>query len=294
MDRITNVTDEQIKLLCEDDKMFTSSSFSKLYIYNGYISYPLQKYWFTLTDVKIIDIGNSDLKFVISEKNTNHSKFLSYIDKLDKKIYELLITMYPSLNKEQPSYVRNKNFPPIFTMNRLNSNIFDDNGKQSNSKILKIDHDLTVSVFFELSDVTIWPSVYKNHYNIKQIKTKCNKINTSIFDDKNTIIDSPILSNKLPPSNTIVNCDPVPNIPKPLIPKQTLGKTKQPPFMQFCVTPDALNEQIQKIKDKKNQSEPDLFEIDMKKNITNMLSELNNRNHINKKLDEEFRKIILE
>lgn len=205
LDRLTDYMVGLPKNITCSDSIPISVTYSKIYFYNSDVDHPLQKYWFYLKNVKIIDKNPKSIKIVLSNSKSD-KKFIEYIDKLDTEIFKILQTKNQSYNNIKKSYSAKEFHPHILALNAEKATIFDadlaqenknnvrqysingyntiDSTKMYRTKPLDYDYmnEFTVSVLIELSDIIMNESDYWINYSVKQMKIKKDPVNYSIFD----------------------------------------------------------------------------------------------------------------
>ncbi|AYV76474.1 MAG: hypothetical protein Terrestrivirus7_27 [Terrestrivirus sp.] len=205
LDRLTDYAIGSPKNITCSDSIPISVTYSKIYFYNSDVDHPLQKYWFYLKNVKIIEKNPKSIKIVLSNSKSD-KKFIEYIDKLDAHIFRILQMRNQSHKNIKKSYSEKEFHPPIFVLNTEKATIFDADLMQENknnmmqylvnrdnnvdsTKIYRpntLDYDcmneFTVSIIIELSDIIMNDTDYWVNYSVKQMKIKKNPITSSIFD----------------------------------------------------------------------------------------------------------------
>jgi len=205
LDRLTDYVIGSPKNITCSDSIPISVTYSKIYFYNSDVDHPLQKYWFYLKNVKIIEKNPKSIKIVLSNSKSD-KKFIEYIDKLDAHIFRILQTRNQSYKNIKKSYSEKEFHPPIFVLNTEKATIFDADLMQENKNNMMqylvnrdnniestktyrantLDYDcmneFTVSIIIELSDIIMNDTDYWVNYSVKQMKIKKNLINSSIFD----------------------------------------------------------------------------------------------------------------
>lgn len=295
-DRITNYN------VCDANTFYSSPqqvglTYSKFNIYNASIRYPLQKYWFYLKCVKIIEKSQSIIKFVVADKN-----FINFIDNIDKKIHEILTNN--NLNyKFKKSYTTQKSFPEIFTCEYSNVQVFGNKiTSKDEIKTMILNEEDTVSLLIELSDILINDTEYWINYRVKQMKILCGE-NECIFDKLDDYDDNPIqqtsqlLQPPPPPTfNSINPFNPFNTINKQsksndqfnqIQQIQQIQQVPQIPSRLNLVTVDVLNQQLKKINEKRNKR----INTEMQTVLDKISKDIIVHTEMKKKLDEDFNQL---
>lgn len=254
-----------------------SIMYSKINIYNGDNNHPLQRYWFLLKNVKIIEYNNNYVKIALSNSIPD-KKFIEYINNLDNGIHKMICDLLKLNLCKQISYSNDKYSPISLTLNKFFECImFDEN----NRKITKLTKDKyinhTLSILIELSDIIVGDDKYWINYTAKQLKVNksiCNQ--KSIFElitesTTKTIIDpSPPLpapqlaQNRVPPVPPAHNHIPTQNYVN--IGKKNVGA----PVRKFIISINDLQDQINKMRNSKLHKE----EEKMRTQVENMKKEI--------------------
>ena len=281
-------------------------------IYNPKIDTPLQKFLFLFNNVKILSHSDNIYRLVLA--NNDNAKFIQFINVIDLKIHSIVTELYSRNFVPYSSYTNKKYSPPIFNVDFSTATIFDNNNKKLNSK-LKHYSDITISCLIELHSIYIEKSSYTIKYCARQIKITNTCLDDNIFiSDMNHLPISPPISLPIP-------------IPPPIslpIQKHNIKSTIEAspqniPVRHFTISPDDINKIKEKMRERKEakekeqqkcatelvivtednkhkkikkQSKMPITHIDMDKQVKLMMSELSTRKYKDKKIDEEFNKII--
>jgi hypothetical protein len=133
---------------------------SKLYynIYNNKISQPLQKFWFSVPNIKYSN-NYSDFKtirFLMNNKNDNISKLINYIKDISNYMIEKLSPIFENITIDYP-WKESIQYPYIFTFFTNKDTIFiDSSGNEIDYNLLN-QNDSTYSIIFEISSIRIIP-----------------------------------------------------------------------------------------------------------------------------------------
>lgn len=274
LDRLTNYINNEPNNITCSDLIPLSITYNKVYFYNSDVEQPLQKYWFYLKNVKVIEKNSKSLKIVLSNSKED-KKFIEYIDKLDIEIYNFLQKKYVLNDKNMKKSYDTKDFHPnIFTLDCTNITIHDEDNvknknkyKNKNKNCFNYDYmdGYTISIIIELSDIIINDSEYWINYSIRQMKIKKDIINDSIFD----MIESNIESNKnmfdvkfdIPKPPTLPNITYAKSSKTSTSKSTSTSSTSSTPInssnvnvntdYRSMITEDALQSQLKKIGDKK-------------------------------------------
>lgn len=142
--------------------------YKKLYVYNGDIPIPHQKFCWLVDNVKFTSQKNQSNK--VTGLFTN-KKFTEYLDTFDKTVHTMLTELFTEDFLLVPSYKTNKYAPCSINLH-YGPNILSfshTNDKLQDFNIM--DHlNQTCSVVIELSDIMIGDAIYWLNYSIKQIK----------------------------------------------------------------------------------------------------------------------------
>lgn len=189
-----------------------SITYSKINVYNGDGNNPLQKFWFLLKNIKIVEYTEKYIKIALSNSESD-KKFVQYIDQLDFKIHQMICDISGIEVDKRISYSNDKYSPVLFHLNNIaNCVVFDENNKITQLTKSNI-CDYTMSVLIELSDIMIGDNDYWVNYTVKQLKLNptidCHK---SIFE----LIDESDANKKILNIHNIPN---VPNLPPPIPPE---------------------------------------------------------------------------
>jgi hypothetical protein len=149
---VTNINIIPDKIQFDDPKP-SGITYYKLSVYNPLIKHPLQKFWFHLPKVKIINIQNKNNISIALSNNTTDDKIINYITEI-----ELLINKYLMLKLNKTKYNIQSSFiikddyatQMCISVNN-NTTIFDENDNDSHVSYLKT--NTYISCLIELSEI---------------------------------------------------------------------------------------------------------------------------------------------
>ena len=258
MELITDYTQDKPNIyICEHKRIY---SYINVHIFNGNIKYPLQKYLFLLKNVKIIDLTNKTGKLVLANTK-QYTDFISYLDGLNDMLQTILTESYKTNFIKTTCYTKQKYFPITLNINTDNVLYFDNN----NNKITKDQLDMSnLSILLEIDKIILNTNTYWINFLAKQIKI------TTLYDLSKSIFEiTPTLDTPVSPSLLFIPPAPlnyIPQINKPLGLDNKLDnilntnikikKTDNEPNTnnkpdKLCLSPDILQEQLFKMKNKK-------------------------------------------
>lgn len=133
---------------------------SKLYynIYNNKISEPLQKFWFSVPNIKYSNNYSEykTIRFLMNNKNENISKLINYIKDISNLMVEKLSSVFEDITVDYP-WKETTQYPYIFTFFTNNDTLFiDTSGNEIDYNLLN-QNDSTYSIIFEISSIRIMP-----------------------------------------------------------------------------------------------------------------------------------------
>lgn len=133
---------------------------SKLYynIYNNKISEPLQKFWFSVPNIKYSNNYSEykTIRFLMNNKNENISKLINYIKDIGALMVEKLSIVFEDITVDYP-WKESTQYPYIFTFFTNNDTLFiDTSGNEINYDLLNY-NDSTYSIIFEISSIRVMP-----------------------------------------------------------------------------------------------------------------------------------------
>jgi hypothetical protein len=295
MNRITDFQKELKKEILYNEPVYISPTYSKLSLYNPDINFPLQKFWFHLTQVKIYNNNkkNTDIEIILSNSEMDKN-FIEYIDILDIKICDVIKKMKNNKKlQKKKSYVKKTNLPPILNLKVpiSGTKIFDEDNNNINITDIDIsNNDITVAVIIELSDILITDDDYWINYTIKQMKIKNH--NENLFD----VLENN--NNFIKKENNYINYN-TNNKPQIKLSNNNINNNNNTnKIAPFIVSTNDILNQLNKMKEKKNKLveldnivEPD-NNINMKEDIKNKLVEsdnnINMKEDMKNKLDNMF------
>jgi hypothetical protein len=169
------------KIICGNTRNI-SIMYSIINVYNGDNHNPLQKYWFILDNVKVVELGGNYIKIALSN-SAKDRKFIDYINKLDNSIHKMICDIWKINFNKQVSYASGKYSPVILTLNDLSRcTTFGENNEME-----YLDEgeytDRSLSLLIELTDIMVGDSNYWVNYTVKQLKLNPTfKSDKSIFE----------------------------------------------------------------------------------------------------------------
>lgn len=145
---------------------------SKLYynIYNNKITEPLQKFWFSVPNIKYSNNYSEykTIRFLMNNKNENISKLIDYIKDISALMVEKLSPVFEDITVDYP-WRESTQYPHIFTFFTNNDTLFiDTSGNEIDYNLLN-QNDSTYSIIFEISSIRVMPIKLdtKESYTIK-------------------------------------------------------------------------------------------------------------------------------
>jgi len=262
--------------------------YSKMDIYNADNENPLQKYWFLLKNVKVIEFNDNSMKIALSNSLSN-KKFIDYIKKLDKCVHGMISELFDHKYELQSSYYIKKYQPIIFTLKCGSCQIYDENNnlceelKDLKTKI----RDRHCSILIELTDLMFCDDSYWINYSAKQLKINNNPFqNKSIFE----MIDTSQYVTSVPPAPPAPPLSPtqssIPIAPSsPSIPlNRSIATTEQKNPVKFIISVNDLKEQINKMRKKPKEND-----IDSKMKV--IRDEIKTFNINNKAISKRYKEI---
>ena len=177
---LTDVHTSPNNILCGPTQKI-SVLYSRINVYNADVEAPLQKYWFLLGRVKIVERGHNNFRIALGNAESD-AKFLQYLDRLDDRLHGVLEEVLETPLEKQVSYSRKVYSPITLFLGDHNCVVFDEN----NERIIvdpawrRREKESTFSILVELSDVTIGDGSYWINYSARQLRrnadldlTKC-------------------------------------------------------------------------------------------------------------------------
>lgn len=133
---------------------------SKFYynIYNNKISEPLQKFWFSVPNIKYSNNYSEykTIRFLMNNKNENISKLINYIKDISNLMLEKLSPVFEDISVDYP-WKESIQYPHIFTFFTNNDTLFiDTSGNEIDYNLLN-QNDTTYSIIFEISSIRVIP-----------------------------------------------------------------------------------------------------------------------------------------
>lgn len=133
---------------------------SKLYynIYNNKISEPLQKFWFSVPNIKYSNNYSEykTIRFLMNNKNENISKLINYIKDISDYMVEKLSPVFENISIDYP-WKESIQYPYIFTFFTNTDTLFiDSSGNEIEYNLLN-QYDSTYSIIFEISSIRVMP-----------------------------------------------------------------------------------------------------------------------------------------
>lgn len=132
-------------------------------IYNNNISRPLSNFMFSITNAKYRKFDNSDnICFYLNNKNNNTKKLISYIKNVYDVMYNKIIKINPSLQKQYP-LKETTNFPYLLSTNKSQTTkIVDENNNHLDNLI----NNNYYSLIFEISNCVIRNNTLYMNFNL--------------------------------------------------------------------------------------------------------------------------------
>lgn len=297
-----------------------SVMYSEINIYNGNSNHPLQKYWFILKSVKIVEYSRENNITIALSNSDSDKNFIKYIDKLDNDIYDMVCELWDEKFDKKNSYSNKKYSPVLLNLNDFsNCVIFNEKNKRIKELIANDYQKYTVSILIELSNIMIGDSQYWIKYSAKQLKLNSIVLNNkSIFDliteesDTTNIQSTNQMIIPLPPplpfllnnnnnnhnisTNNTVNTNTNNNINTTNTTTTNINNASRDgnnvikSKLKFVVSVNDLKDQINKIRNKKSfRDEEESMRIQIK-NMENEMEQFKN----NQKITSEKYKAIVE
>ncbi|AYV83553.1 MAG: hypothetical protein Hyperionvirus8_37 [Hyperionvirus sp.] len=292
MEYLTNYEDRSPENIVCSDILNVTILYSKIHIFNGDTQYPLQKFWFLLPNIKIIKQTRTQIEIALP--NTNN-KFIDYLDKLDAAVHQMMCDKFKFNFKKYISHRHEKYAPIILSLDSMTSVFFDENNEiiKNNFSTIKYESHVTLSILIELSDIIIGENDYWINYTAKQLKFNSTFSTTkkSIF----SVVDDQISNeDSIECLDTNISPKGIPDAP-PLTPmvfgkKSSNGKSKAKKLVApFVVSVDDLTDQINKMRNKKQQKD----EEQMDNQIEKMMNEIKQFRDKQKKITDTYEAIEL-
>lgn len=203
---------------------------SKFYykIYNNKISEPLQKFWFSVPNIKYSN-NYSDyntIRFLMNNKNETIINLINYIKDIGTYLVEKFSPYYENLSIDYP-WKEYEQYPYIFTFFTNNSTLFVDfNGNELDYDTLNI--DMTYSIIFEISTVRIVPIKLDNEKsNIIKINLVLVLIKQNEKKDLKKFLFTSLFKNNLN-ENYLLNTSNISNTSNNINSFSNLGQKKLP------------------------------------------------------------------
>ena len=147
---------------------------SKFYynIYNNKISEPLQKFWFSVPNIKYSNNYSNFkiLRFLMNNKNENIIGLINYIKDIGNYLIDKLSPTFENITLDYP-WKESTQYPYIFTLFTNTDTLFIDSSGNNIDYNLLTYNDSTYSIIFEISSIRIIP------IKIETIETHTIKIN---------------------------------------------------------------------------------------------------------------------
>ena len=127
-------------------------------IYNNKISEPLQKFWFSVPNIKYSNNYSEykTIRFLMNNKNENISKLINYIKDISNLMVEKLSQVFEDISVDYP-WKESTQYPHIFTFFTNNDTLFiDTSGNEIDYNSLN-QNDSTYSIIFEISSIRVMP-----------------------------------------------------------------------------------------------------------------------------------------
>ena len=133
---------------------------SKLYynIYNNKISEPLQKFWFSVQNIKYSNNYSEykTIRFLMNNKNENISKLINYIKDISNYMVEKLSPVFENISVDYP-WKESIQYPYLFTFFTNTDTLFiDSSGNEIEYNLLN-QYYSTYSIIFEISSIRVMP-----------------------------------------------------------------------------------------------------------------------------------------
>src|ERR1700744_5963278 len=107
--------DKPLENLLFDNPESLGLSHYKFSIYNPYINNPLQKFWFFIKKVKIINKDTNNITIAFSNSNDDN-KFIKYILSIESKIIKFVNNINQNIKSINKSIDVRENFPPTMKL----------------------------------------------------------------------------------------------------------------------------------------------------------------------------------
>ena len=135
------------------DKIFPNKSYYK--IYNNKIDKPLQKFWFSLPNVKFNSQFSNykTIRFLINNKSENTICLLNFIEDLSNHIIKLFEKTYSNITVDLPWKI-NQNFPTLLTLFTNNETLLMDSESNTIDYSSLLSEE-TYSIIFEITNLKI-------------------------------------------------------------------------------------------------------------------------------------------
>ena len=250
----------------------TGVTFNKINIYNPDKILPLQKFWFFLENIRVIDINNNYIDFALSPVNINNNNFITFVNKLEDKINSWMLDIFDK-HSFTKSIINSTNFFPKLKIKLTPScSIYDNDNNHINS----VNKNDIVNIYIELSNIWINNETNKIWCSYQILEMQKNNISFKIESFFKKDIKQPSIIPSPPPI--------LPNLPNlPILP------THANKSIRMEISKDDLINQINKLKKiipENNQKE------EIKNTFNKVVSQIiKNIKLTNKELENEIKNV---
>ena len=167
---ITDVTSD-IKI--HFDKLENvKNEFNKFNIYNPNIFIPMQKFWFYIENVRIVDNINTKKYVEIALSENIHKSIINYIDNLEIEIEKYIKLINPKYTFIKSVQKTTSFYPLIKIKIPLSTIIYDSNDEIINN----LHKNDSINLYMELSNIWINKFTHNSWSSFESIQIKKNKI----------------------------------------------------------------------------------------------------------------------
>ena len=150
---------------------------SKLYIkiYNNKVSEPLQKFWFSVSNLKYYNNYSNykTIRFLLNNKNQKSLNLINFIKDIGNNVFKKINNIFQNVTIDYP-WKEHEQYPIIFSFFTNNSTLLCDSNN-NNISFESLSSDNTYSIIFEISNIRILP------INLDKIESYAIKINLTLL-----------------------------------------------------------------------------------------------------------------
>lgn len=284
---------------------YENISKSKLYynIYNNKIYTPLQKFWFSVSNIKYSNnyANFKTIRFVMNHKNENILQLINYIKDISNYLVEKLNPTFENINVDYP-WKEYEQYPYIFSFFTNTNTLFIDSSCNEIEYSLLNNNDYTYSIIFEIASIRIMPlkldtiETYTIKINLVLILIKQNEKQNEKNDLKKYLFTNfTNITNKLNESNNYnesSNFNHNSNVKKlPFLNNISGG------FLLNKIDKDSINKNLPKTNsttkliistDQILKAINSLKKVEIKKELNEELDEKNNDNNNDNQINAEY------